>query len=105
MKISARCSRNRNSSSLELLKFAPVDVVKIDRIFIKDILKSKFDATFIQFVVAICHSIGIKVCLEGMETAEEYEALKTVGLNYIQGYLFGRPMTEVEFFQWEEAGE
>ncbi len=92
-------------SSLELLKFAPVDVVKIDRIFIKDILKSKFDATFIQFVVAICHSIGIKVCLEGMETAEEYEALKTVGLNYIQGYLFGRPMTEVEFFQWEEAGE
>ena len=56
-------------------------------------------------MVAICHSIGIKVCLEGMETAEEYEALKTVGLNYIQGYLFGRPMTEVEFFQWEEAGE
>lgn len=63
-------------SSLELLKTAPVDIVKIDRGFVRNILNSTFDAAFISFVVAICHDAGIKVCLEGVETAVEYEFLK-----------------------------
>ena len=83
-------------SSLELLKFSPIDVVKIDRVFVKDILNSKFDATFIQFVVAICHDAGIRVCLEGVETMEEYGVIDTMNLDYIQGYLFGKPQTREE---------
>ncbi|AXU75224.1 signaling protein [Clostridioides difficile] len=85
-------------SSLEVLKFSPIDIVKIDRVFVKDILKSKFDATFIHFIVAICHDVGIKVCLEGVETQEEYDLVKQIKPDYIQGYLFGKPQTATEIF-------
>ena len=83
-------------SSLELLKTAPVDIVKIDRGFVRDILHSTFDAAFISFVVAICHDAGIKVCLEGVETAMEHEFLKDRELDSFQGYYFGRPVPESE---------
>lgn len=83
-------------SSLELLKTAPVDIVKIDRGFVRNILNSTFDAAFISFVVAICHDAGIKVCLEGVETAVEYEFLKERDLDSFQGYYFGRPVPENE---------
>lgn len=79
-------------SSLGVLKNSPADIVKIDRIFIKDILNSEFDATFIQFVVRLCHDVNIQVLLEGVETKEEYEKVKAMGLDYIQGYYFGKPM-------------
>lgn len=83
-------------SSLEILKFSPIDIVKIDRVFVKDILKSKFDATFIHFIVAICHDVGIRVCLEGVETQEEYDLVKQMKPDYIQGYFFGKPQTARE---------
>lgn len=79
-------------SSLGMLKNAPIDIVKIDRSFVKDILHSKFDATFIAFVVAICHDVGIRVCLEGVETEEEYALVREMGLDRNQGYYFGRPV-------------
>ncbi len=79
-------------SSLGMLKDSPADVVKIDRVFVRDILHSRFDATFIRFVVALCHDVGIRVCLEGVERAEELELVRPMHLDYIQGYLFGRPV-------------
>lgn len=84
-------------SSLEMLKKAPVNVVKIDRVFVKDITESDFDATFISFVVSLCHSVNIKVCLEGIETWEEYQLVNSMGLDYIQGFLFGHPQSKSEF--------
>lgn len=79
-------------SSLEILKNAPVDEVKIDRGFVKGILNSRFDAEFITFVVAICHDVDIRVLLEGVETQEEYDFVKKMKLDHIQGFYFGRPM-------------
>lgn len=84
-------------SSLGALKTSPADIVKIDRAFIRDIQTSTFDATFIKFVVELCHAVGISVCLEGVETDAEYEAVGSMGLDYIQGFLFGRPLPEDEF--------
>lgn len=84
-------------SSLEVLKNAPADVVKIDRAFVKDITKRDFDATFIQFVTSLCHSVGIKVCLEGVETWEEYRIVESMEVDLIQGYLFGRPQNKKDF--------
>lgn len=84
-------------SSLEVLKQAPADIVKIDKAFIRDIRTSHFDATFIRFIVALCHDVGIKVCLEGVETPEEYQIVAPMDLDYIQGFLFGRPEPEATF--------
>lgn len=81
-------------SSLEFLKNAPIDLVKIDRSFLKDILYSRFDSAFITFIVEICHDVNIKVCQEGVETLEEYEILKKMELDCIQGYYFGKPMSK-----------
>lgn len=84
-------------SSLEILKNAPADVVKIDRAFVTDITKSSFDATFIEFVVALCHSVNIQVCLEGVETWEEYRMVEKMAVDMIQGFLFGTPQTKSDF--------
>lgn len=75
-------------SSLGILKLAPADVVKIDRTFVRDILSSSFDATFIRFIVELCHDVGIRVCLEGVETEAEYIAVRSMQPDYIQGFLF-----------------
>lgn len=84
-------------SSLEVLKNKPSDVVKIDKTFVANITSCDFDATFISFVVALCHCVDIKVCLEGVETNEEYEIVKDMELDIIQGYLFGRPVSKNDF--------
>lgn len=91
-------------SSLEVLKTAPIDIVKIDRAFLEDILHSSFDATFISFVVAICHEVEIHVCQEGVETEDEYNFLKKMNLDCIQGYYFGKPVTESEITRQLEQG-
>lgn len=79
-------------SSLGILKKTPADIVKIDKTFIRDIRESHFDATFIRFIVALCHDVGIEVCLEGVESDEEYGIVSPMELDIIQGYLFGRPV-------------
>ena len=84
-------------SSLSMLKTSPADTVKIDRAFVRDILNSRFDATFIRFVVALCHDLDIKVCLEGVEREEELQLVRPMQLDYIQGYFFGRPMPATVF--------
>lgn len=86
-------------STLSILKNIPADEVKIDRTFIRDIRTSSFDLTFIRFVVELCHDVGIVVCLEGVETAEEYEIVKDMGLDMLQGFLFARPLPGDEFEQ------
>lgn len=84
-------------SSLGILKDAPADIVKIDKTFIRDIKTSSFDATFISFIVALCHDVGIQVCLEGVETEEEYQIVRSMDLDTIQGYFYGRPVSVQEF--------
>lgn len=91
-------------SSLEVLKTAPIDIVKIDRAFLEDVLHSSFDATFISFVVAICHEVEIHVCQEGVETEDEYNFLKKMNSDCIQGYYFGKPVTESEITRQLEQG-
>lgn len=78
-------------SSFGVLKEIPVDIVKIDRSFTKDILESSFNRSFIKFIVEICHQYNIKLCLEGVETIEELEVAKELKVDYIQGYYFGKP--------------
>ena len=86
-------------SSLAILKEIPVDIVKIDRAFVRNILQSSFDATFVKFIVAICKDIDLKVCLEGVETEEEYNFVKPMGIDFIQGYYFGKPQRKEEIVE------
>ncbi|HBN10521.1 MAG TPA: hypothetical protein DD392_00835 [Ruminococcus sp.] len=84
-------------SSLEVLKEVPADIVKIDRAFVKNIKESIFDKNFIRFAVELCHNVGIKVCLEGIENIEEYKIVHDMNLDFIQGYFFGKPQIKEDF--------
>ena len=79
-------------SSLSLLKDEPLDIIKIDRSFVKDIKKDTFNATFMKLMIELCHQIQLKVVVEGIETKEELEIIETFNPDYIQGYYTGKPM-------------
>ena len=84
-------------SSLSVLKRAPVDIVKIDRSFVQGLCGSAFDHSFVHLMVELCHSVGIRVCVEGVETTAELAALQPFGADYLQGFLLGHPEPAARF--------
>lgn len=83
-------------SSLSYLRTYPFDVLKIDRSFIRDITRDPADRELINATIAMAHGLNLKVVAEGVETAEQFAYLKSLNCDYVQGYLFGKPMTETE---------
>jgi len=79
-------------SSLGYLKRLPIDQLKIDRTFVKDILVDPDDAVIAKTIVALTQSMGLHVIAEGVETEDQRKALESIGCLAFQGYLFGAPM-------------
>lgn len=79
-------------SSLSYLRDLPISKVKLDRSFIQDILHCPRNAAIVQGVIDIAHSLELQVVAEGVETAEQYQDLRTRGCDLFQGYLFARAM-------------
>jgi diguanylate cyclase (GGDEF)-like protein/PAS domain S-box-containing protein len=79
-------------SSLSYLVNLNVNIVKIDRFFIKNIGINPKDEQIIKIIIEISHSLGLKVLGEGVETLKQLEFLKFIGCDYAQGFLFAKPM-------------
>lgn len=86
-------------SSLSILKHLHVDLVKIDKSFVRNIGEHSSDMVFIKSITEFCHCIGLKVLLEGVETQEEFDAVYPLGIDYIQGFFFSRPQNEEQITQ------
>jgi EAL domain-containing protein (putative c-di-GMP-specific phosphodiesterase class I) len=86
-------------SSLGYLKRFPIDSVKIDRSFIKDIPGDTDDVAITQAIIAMGHSLRLKVIAEGVESADHAEFLRRHGCDEAQGYFFGKPLPAGEFVQ------
>lgn len=84
-------------SSLAYLKRFPIDCVKIDRAFIKDMPGNTDDVAIAKTIVAMAKALDLTTVAEGVETAEQLEILKDMGCDQIQGYLFSRPLPAEEF--------
>ncbi|WAJ37547.1 EAL domain-containing protein [Pseudomonas sp. GOM7] len=84
-------------SSLSYLKRFPVDYVKIDQTFIRDLSPGGEDAAITRAIIAMAHSLELKVVAEGVETQAQMDFLKSQGCDEIQGYLISRPRDAIAF--------
>jgi EAL domain-containing protein (putative c-di-GMP-specific phosphodiesterase class I) len=78
-------------SSLSYLRRLPIDIVKIDQTFIADVAPP-FNATITSAVTNLAHVLGLSVTAEGVETADQRDAVQAIGCEFAQGYFYARPM-------------
>jgi EAL domain-containing protein (putative c-di-GMP-specific phosphodiesterase class I) len=84
-------------SSLSYLRKFPIDSLKIDQSFVRQIGKGSDDAAIVTAVISMARSLKLRVVAEGVETAKELEFLKVHECDEAQGYYFGRPMPAPQF--------
>lgn len=84
-------------SSLNHIKEIPLDVIKVDRSFIQDIVEDEYACSFVKMIGELAGTIGVNTCIEGVESEEQYQLLKNMKISMIQGYYFGEPMKGKDF--------
>ena len=86
-------------SSLAYLKHFPIDCIKLDRAFVADIATDPLDRAIAETVVALAEKLHLQVVAEGVETVEQARCMETIGCHRLQGFFFGRPIPERDFFK------
>jgi EAL domain-containing protein (putative c-di-GMP-specific phosphodiesterase class I) len=90
-------------SSLSYLKRLPLDKLKIDQGFVREVVTSSNDAAIARSIIALGHSLGLQVIAEGVETEAQRAFLEENGCNFWQGYLFSRPQPVADFEAWARS--
>jgi EAL domain-containing protein (putative c-di-GMP-specific phosphodiesterase class I) len=91
-------------SSLSQLKRFPIDTLKVDRSFVRDIPANTADRAITEAVISMGKALGVAVVAEGVETAEQYEFLRAIGCDRMQGYYFSKPCHPDAFAALLDAG-
>ena len=86
-------------SSLNYMKSLPIDVLKIDKSFIDNIVSDGVERQIVKTIMSLAQEIGLKVIAEGVEVKEQQNYLSIYGCNAMQGYLFSRPVPEEEILK------
>jgi len=89
-------------SSLAYLKRYPLDKLKIDRTFIKDTPEDNDDVSLVTAIIQMARSLNLRTVAEGVETKEQWNLLKRMGCDLIQGYYLSRPMAAEDALRWQQ---
>jgi EAL domain-containing protein (putative c-di-GMP-specific phosphodiesterase class I) len=92
-------------SSLSYLKRIPLDTIKIDQSFIKDISKKPDSSSIVKAIIAMAHSLNLNVVAEGVETEQQLKFLKENGCDEAQGYLISAPLSKDSLIQFLKEGK
>ncbi len=84
-------------SSLSALKVLPIQQLKIDRAFVKDLVAGSKDVAITRAIIAMAHGLGLSVVAEGVESEEQLAILREEGCDEVQGFLIGRPLSSSQF--------
>jgi EAL domain-containing protein (putative c-di-GMP-specific phosphodiesterase class I) len=84
-------------SSLSYLKNMPIDILKIDKTFIDSAIADSSAGIITQAVVDMAGKLGLKTVAEGVETEAQQNFMSSIGCDYVQGYLTGKPMSKADF--------
>ena len=84
-------------SSMSYLRRFPIDKLKIDRGFVKDLMTRADDASIVQAIISLAHSLRLKVVAEGVETPEQLLSLKSMGCDQYQGFHFSAALPATAF--------
>lgn len=84
-------------SSLNHIREIPFDVIKVDQTFVKDLSEDAYSQSFIKMVAELAQTIGVNICVEGIETETQFKVLDNMKVKMVQGYYFDKPMTKDAF--------
>ena len=90
-------------SSLSYIRRFPIDTIKIDRSFVKDVETEPSCRAIVKSVIDLCRNLKLTCIVEGMETADQVNVLRALGCKTMQGYLFGKPMPANEVLRFLDA--
>jgi EAL domain-containing protein (putative c-di-GMP-specific phosphodiesterase class I) len=91
-------------SSMSYLKRLPIDVLKIDQSFVRDMLSTTADAAIVEAIISIGKALNLEMIAEGVETPEQARALLVRGCPIMQGYLYSRPVPAMHMSALLEQG-
>lgn len=84
-------------SSLNHIREIPLDVIKVDQSFVRDLVEDDYSKSFVKMVAELAGAIGVSICVEGIEKKEQYKVLEDMKVRLVQGFYFDRPMPREEF--------
>lgn len=84
-------------SSLNHIREIPFDVIKVDQSFVKELAEDAYSQSFIKMVSELAETIGVNICVEGIEGPAQYKVLHGMKVKYVQGYYFDKPMPRRQF--------
>ena len=90
-------------SNLNYIVDMPVDIVKFDRTMTQEYFRNDRAKVVMSATVRMIKELGLKIVAEGIETAEELESMKALGVDYIQGYYFSKPLPQSEFYNFIQS--
>ncbi len=92
-------------SSLSYVHRLPLDKIKIDRSFVQELQSEGPARDIIRSMIALCGALKLQCVTEGVETSEQYDLLRSYGVNMVQGFLFGRPIAEADVPRFIEEAQ